>query len=333
MTSRCAVFVDAGYALAAAATRVTGTSLRGGIHIDYEQLITGLTTHAERQSGLPLLRVHWYDAARDGVPDSTQRQIGLLSRVKLRLGRIGFDGEQKGVDLRIGLDLVSAARNAAVEVVYLVSGDDDLTEAVDEAQAHGVQVIVLAVPLKTGEPYGLSRHLQTAADGMETLDADTLDHAITSRRARATNTAPLKPASTAEQRPAPTPAILAHREPRPMIDNTVQPAPVEPAAAPATLVFSSSTGGSSFSDPAYVHSDEMDENIDHVVDRLLHTWLEGDPGLQHAACAENRPEIPRDVDRALLLDLSEAVGVYDLSDPVRHHLRARFWVALDRRTS
>jgi hypothetical protein len=51
-----------------------------------------------------VLRVHWYDSARHGVPDTQQERIGELAKVKPRLGRFGVDGQQKGVDLRIGLD-------------------------------------------------------------------------------------------------------------------------------------------------------------------------------------------------------------------------------------
>ena len=161
LRSHCALYVDAGYLLAASATRITGTSLRSSIEADHERLIDALIAHATERSGLPLLRVHWYDAARDGVPDDSQQKIGLLPRVKLRLGRIGFDGEQKGVDLRIGLDLVAHARNAAVDAVFLVSGDDDLAEAVEEAQALGVQVTILAVPNKSGEPHGVRNDSDT----------------------------------------------------------------------------------------------------------------------------------------------------------------------------
>ncbi len=129
MRSNCALYVDAGYLLASAATRVTGTSLRNGIHVEYRALIQALVDQAEQVSGLPLLRVHWYDSAKDGVPDPQQERIGELPKVKLRLGRFGVDGQQKGVDLRIGLDLVAHARNDAADVFFLVSGDDDLTEA------------------------------------------------------------------------------------------------------------------------------------------------------------------------------------------------------------
>ena len=69
----------------------------------------------------------------------------MLPRVKLRLGRTSPHGEQKGVDLRIGLDLAAHGRNHVVDTMYLVR-DDDLSEAVEEAQNHGSQVVILAVP-------------------------------------------------------------------------------------------------------------------------------------------------------------------------------------------
>ncbi|MEE2035164.1 NYN domain-containing protein, partial [Rhodococcus chondri] len=156
MRSTCALYIDAGYLLASAATRVTGTSLRSGIHVDYSTLISSLVDTAQDRSGLPVLRVYWYDSARNGIPDAQQERIGELSKVKLRLGRFGVNGEQKGVDLRIGLDLVTHARNGASDVFFLVSGDDDLTEAVEEAQVHGVQVVLLAVPTAVGTSHGVS---------------------------------------------------------------------------------------------------------------------------------------------------------------------------------
>ena len=152
MRSNSSVYVDAGYLLSSAATRVTGTSLRSGIHVDYSTMVSGLIQQAEAAASLRVLRVHWYDSAKDGVPDAQQQRIGELPRVKLRLGRFGVDGQQKGVDLRIGLDLTAHARNGAADVFFLVSGDDDLTEAVEEAQVHGIQVIVLAVPNAAEQP-------------------------------------------------------------------------------------------------------------------------------------------------------------------------------------
>ena len=107
MRSWCAVYVDVGYLLASAATRVTGSSLRSSIEVDYPGLVAALVQQVEGDSGLPVLRVNWYDsgARPGGQPDHHQDQIGLLPQVKLRLGRLSYAGEQKGVDVRLGLDL------------------------------------------------------------------------------------------------------------------------------------------------------------------------------------------------------------------------------------
>ena len=178
MPAKCSLFIDAGYLLASAAYRLTGTSLRSGIHVKYGALVKGLIKQAEDATGLQVLRVHWYDSAKDGVPDRSQERIGELPKVKLRLGRFGYDGQQKGVDLRLGLDMVTHARNHAAEVFLLVSGDDDLTEAVEDVQIHGVSVVILAVPSSDGQPHGVSRHLVRAADEIITVAPKIIDNAV-----------------------------------------------------------------------------------------------------------------------------------------------------------
>lgn len=344
MRSHCALYVDAGYLLAATATRLTGTSLRRGIKVDHKQLIESLADHATTTSGLQLLRVHWYDAARNGVPDEVQQRIGLLPRVKVRLGRIGFDGEQKGVDLRIGLDMVAHARNAAVDVIVLVSGDDDLTEAVEEAQAHGVQVILLAVPSSEGDAHSVSRHLQRAADGLELLSADALDAAVVPNTDEARGTIAVQPATPSH--PAPSPTLLAPKESSARSSKplpSTQTAPNAPTTAPpsvlpssgtgtgnAALVYSSSTGGSTKVATAYMGPEVVSAAMDQVVDRVLSTWLSGATASQRAELQASRPSIPREIDRALLLDLSSRLGIYDLTDTERHEVRARFWAKADR---
>ncbi len=183
MRSYCAIYVDAGYLPAASsATRVSGTSLRRGVAVDHAALIGGLIEQVEADSGLPLLRVNWYDSGGrpGGMPDVHQDNIGLLPRVKLRLGRLSQSGEQKGVDLRMGLDLATCARNRVVDVIYLVSGDDDLTEAVEEAQFHGLQVVILAVPDQRGRPHAVAKNLQREADGVILIDAAVVDSAVKS---------------------------------------------------------------------------------------------------------------------------------------------------------
>ena len=87
MRSHSAVYVDVGYLLASAATRVTGTSLRSGVEVDHWSLIEAIMEQAAESSGLPVLRVNWYDSGggRGGTPDREQEQIGLLPRLLVRL--------------------------------------------------------------------------------------------------------------------------------------------------------------------------------------------------------------------------------------------------------
>ena len=325
MRSHCAVYIDAGYLFAAAATRITGTSLRGGIDVNHERLIAALAEHAQKNSGLPLLRVHWYDSARNGVPIRPEQSIGLLSRVKIRLGRIGYDGEQKGVDLRIGLDLVAHARNGAVEAIYLVSGDDDLTEAVEEAQAHGVQVTVLAIPNSEGEPPGVSQYLQRAADGLDLFDADAIDAAV--MRKVASLFVPSVPASAPS---GPSPASMMKKvadAARSVV--TSQPTPPPAASKPIPVPVYSSTTGQSPTGAGPFQFPDLDDKIARVCRQVLNSWKASATADERAGLVSGKPSIPRDIDRALLHDMSDALGVYDLDDDIRHQLRARFWEHVD----
>jgi uncharacterized LabA/DUF88 family protein len=318
MRSRSALYVDAGYLVAAAATRVTGSSIRRGVDVDYTRLLADLIALVEQRSELPLLRVYWYDAAHGGKATTAQEEIALLPRVKVRLGRIGVDGEQKGVDLRIGLDMVGHSRTGAVDTMYLLSGDDDLTEAVDEAQAQGVQVIVLAVPSRTRLGHGVSRHLSFTADGLEILDAELLDASI---RPTAPASVELGEPLTAPSTPSPSPADIARIA---AAISSARPVP-RPAMSDATLVYSSA-------DPRPVgegSTTASDQAIDDVAQKTYTVWAAAATPQQLVELRDNRPSVPRDLDRALLLDLSAAIGEYTLSDHVRFQLRAAFWDAVD----
>src|SRR6478609_4129293 len=228
MRSYCALYVDVGYLLAAAATRVTGTSLRKGIVVSYPDLVARLIKDAEAASGLPLLRLHWYDSGNraGGTPDSTQEAIGMLPRVKLRLGRTSPQGEQKGVDLRIGLDLAAHGRNRSVDVIFLLSGDDDLSEAVEEAQSHGMQVVLMAVPDRSGRPHAVSRHLIRESDDLIVLDGSLIDETVHVRQLQPETEVPLSAAAASVEVPLPGPRREAGSAPE-----TTEPLrPTEPAA-------------------------------------------------------------------------------------------------------
>ncbi|WP_194922281.1 NYN domain-containing protein, partial [Catenulispora rubra] len=171
---RCAVLVDAGYVLAAAANVVSGDPGRPGIDVDYPGLVTALTERAALETGLPVLRVYWYDAAPATGPTRDQRLLRVLDGVKLRLGKLvrRDDGkfEQKGVDTFLHADLTGLARKRAVADVVLVSGDEDLLHAVEEAQEYGTRIHLWGA----ASDYNQSLELIAAVDKSMTLSEEWL---------------------------------------------------------------------------------------------------------------------------------------------------------------
>ena len=119
---RSAIFVDAGYLLAAGGLLTCGTTSRAAFKCDYAGLTTKLSGWVEEHNDgrLSRLRTYWYDGAVNAVPTADHERIGGLPYVKVRLGRI-IRGEQKGVDALIYRDLMTLARERAINCAYLVS--------------------------------------------------------------------------------------------------------------------------------------------------------------------------------------------------------------------
>jgi uncharacterized LabA/DUF88 family protein len=147
---RVAVFVDAGHYFAAAARLAFGHLVpRRELQCDHSafvaKLLEQVQSHFGNDTDVRVLRVYWYDGAPNAVPSPRQLEVARLSNVKLRLGRI-TGGEQKGVDGLIILDLLTLARERALDTAFLLSGDEDLREAVAAAQQVGVRVVLLGIP-------------------------------------------------------------------------------------------------------------------------------------------------------------------------------------------
>lgn len=173
--------MDAGFLLAVGGTQVASTSLRSAFTVDYRRLVQGVLDLAAQHSGLEALRVYWYDACMGALFTDQHKRIGLWPDLKVRLGRISFNGEQKGVDLKLGLDLVGIARHRAASIAFLDSGDDDLAEAVEEAQGLGMRV----VPVGLSDPtHGLgvasvAKHLALRVDSIITLPSELISNCFT----------------------------------------------------------------------------------------------------------------------------------------------------------
>jgi len=167
--ARYAVMVDVGYIYAAAGELLFGTSARRDYRVDAVGLIQAITKHPDELFRGELLRVYWYDAARDRVPTIDQRVVAQMAWVKLRLGNLNARGQQKGVDANIRADMEALARHRAITDAVLIAGDEDMVPAVEAAQAFGVRVHLWGVE----PPYGTNQaeRLVWESDTVDILDS------------------------------------------------------------------------------------------------------------------------------------------------------------------
>ncbi|HEX3965273.1 MAG TPA: NYN domain-containing protein [Trebonia sp.] len=167
--ARYAVMVDVGYIYAAAGELLFGTSSRRDFRVDAVGLISSITKHADELFRGELLRVYWYDAARDRVPTIDQRVVAQMAWVKLRLGNLNARGQQKGVDANIRADMETLARHRAITDAVLIAGDEDMVPAVEAAQAYGARVHLWGIE----PPYGTNQaeRLVWESDTVDVLDA------------------------------------------------------------------------------------------------------------------------------------------------------------------
>src|SRR5215475_3441718 len=168
LLTRYAIMVDVGYIYAAAGELLFSAASRREYRVDADKLIQALIRHADLHVPGELLRIYWYDAARDRVPTIDQRVIAQMPWVKLRLGNLNARGQQKGVDAQIRADMEALARHRAITDAILVAGDEDMVPAVEAAQAFGVRVHLWGVE----PPYGTNQaeRLVWESDTVEVLE-------------------------------------------------------------------------------------------------------------------------------------------------------------------
>ncbi|NED08639.1 NYN domain-containing protein, partial [Streptomyces sp. SID6648] len=83
-----------------------GTEDRRAFDLDAEGLIEALIDRARSVfADSRLLRVYWYDGARRRIHTAEQQSIAELPDVKVRLGNLNANNQQKGVDSLIRTDL------------------------------------------------------------------------------------------------------------------------------------------------------------------------------------------------------------------------------------
>jgi hypothetical protein len=190
-----AVFVDAGYVYAATGRLVAGTEDRRAFEFDAEGIIEALIDRARVLfPDSRLLRVYWYDGARRRIHTPEQERIAELPDVKVRLGNLNANRQQKGVDSLIRSDLESLARHRAISDAVLVGGDEDLVSAVEAAQGYGARVHLWGIEAVDGR--NQADALLWEVDSQRTFDLEFCKPYITRR----TTPAELGEASAAPSR-------------------------------------------------------------------------------------------------------------------------------------
>ena len=164
---RSAVFVDAGYLYAQGSAILAGRKLaRAQVSLDLNRTIAQLRIQSStRTAKAPILRIYWYDGLARGEYSHDQKRLAFMEDVKLRLGIVNQEGQQKGVDSLIVTDLVELARNHAITDAVLLSGDEDLRIGVQIAQSFGVRVHLLGIePSRGSQSHALLQEADTTTE-------------------------------------------------------------------------------------------------------------------------------------------------------------------------
>ncbi len=317
LLSRYAIMIDVGYIYASTGELLFSTASRRDYRVDTDKLIQALTRHADDQVRGELLRVYWYDAARDRVPTIDQRVIAQMPWVKLRLGNLNARGQQKGVDAQIRADMEALARHRAITDAILVAGDEDMVPAVEAAQAFGVRVHLWGIE----PPYGTNQaeRLVWESDTVEVLERSFLEPYFT----RQIVPEPAGAAAGSQERRsqaavaagpqaghgAPSPAQLfgeRHTQ-RP----SARPLPAIPAPAPARLG---------------PERERVEQAGEHVAQRWILT--RGEDNIRDLLPG---PILPPVIDKELLVDAEKELGLsLRAYQEAREWLRDAFWARVHR---
>jgi uncharacterized LabA/DUF88 family protein len=297
--ARYAVIVDVGYIYAAAGELLFNTSSRREFRVDADKLIGALTRHADSLVRGELLRVYWYDAARDRVPTIDQRVIAQMAWVKLRLGNLNARGQQKGVDAQIRADMEALARHRAVTDAVLIAGDEDMVPAVEAAQAFGVRVHLWGVE----PPFGTNQaeRLVWEADTVEVLDRPFLEPYFT-RQPTATE----QPGPVAVSPSVPSPAQLFGER---------HPPPLRPVPKPMVTL-------------PRLGPDR--ERVEEAGEHVAHKWILT-RGADNIRDLLPGPILPPVIDKELLVDAEKELGLsLRPYQEAREWLRDAFWARVRR---
>jgi uncharacterized LabA/DUF88 family protein len=321
LLSRYAIMVDVGYIYASAGELLFSAASRREYKVDADKLIQALTKHAEEQVRGELLRVYWYDAARDRVPTIDQRVIAQMPWVKLRLGNLNARGQQKGVDAQIRADMEALARHRAITEAILVAGDEDMVPAVEAAQAYGVRVHLWGIE----PPYGTNQaeRLVWESDTVEVLERSFMEPFFA--RPVVDESASSSVARTAVP-PVPVPAGVAPPSPAQVFgERHFQKQPVRPVPIPMPMPLSAAL---SHLPAARLGPDR--ERVEEAGEHVAQKWIltRGEDNIRDLLPG---PILPPVIDKELLVEAEKELGLsLRAYQEAREWLRDAFWARVHR---
>lgn len=323
--ARYALFVDVGYLYAASGQLLLGANSRREYRVQAEPLIKALQQRAAKKLDGELLRVYWYDAARNRVATIDQRVVAPLSYVKLRLGNLNAHGQQKGVDAQIRVDLEALARNQAVTDAVLIAGDEDTVPAVEAAQAYGVRIHLWGIE----PPYGTNQaeRLVWESDTSEVLEPEFLRPYFELVSPRVAAAEPQQKAASTVPSPAQvfagrTQATSPVRPAAPVGNSATGSAAVTDQHAPVGSVTAPLLAGSS---SAAARLDREHERVKEIGEHVAQQWIltRGHDNIRDLLPG---PMLPPVIDKELLVEAEKELG-YSLRpyQQAREGLRDGFW--------
>jgi uncharacterized LabA/DUF88 family protein len=321
--ARYAVMVDVGYIYAAAGELLFGTSSRRDFRVDAVPLIQVITKHADEIIRGELLRIYWYDAARDRVPTIDQRVIAQMPWVKLRLGNLNARGQQKGVDAQIRADMEALARHRAITDAVLIAGDEDMVPAVEAAQAYGARLHLWGIE----PPYGTNQaeRLVWESDTVDVLDAGFLRPYFTKNPAAVDQARSDPVLSGLNSSPSvPSPAqLFGERHLRAPMGPGAPGAPQGAKTGAHAIISAGGTGPMPRLGPDRTRVEEAGE---HVAQKWILTR-----GRDNIRDLLPGPILPPVIDKELLVDAEKELGLsLRPYQEAREWLRDAFWERVHR---
>jgi len=319
LLSRYAIMVDVGYIYASAGELLFSAASRREYKVDADKLIQALTKHAEEQVRGELLRIYWYDAARDRVPTIDQRVIAQMSWVKLRLGNLNARGQQKGVDAQIRADMEALARHRAITDAILVAGDEDMVPAVEAAQAFGVRVHLWGVE----PPYGTNQaeRLVWESDTVDVLERSFVEPFFNRQLAPEPASPAAGPVRVPGQ-PVPVPGSPIAPSPSQVFgDRHFPKLPAKPVPIPSPAPLSHASGNRLGPD-----RERVEEAGEHVAQKWILT--RGEDNIRDLLPG---PILPPVIDKELLVEAEKDLGLsLRAYQEAREWLRDAFWARVHR---